>query len=187
MKLDPLCDWLEGAERVLSPNCDERPAGIQISLLVVHGISLPPGEFGGPWIDQLFTNQLDRQAHPYFEAIADLRVSTHLLVRRDGKVVQYVPFSKRAWHAGLSCFQDKAGCNDFSIGIELEGADDIPYSDAQYHALGEVVAALQSAYPALTRERIVGHCDIAPQRKTDPGPAFEWGRFFSGLDTSRSA
>lgn len=175
MKLDPLCDWLEGAERVLSPNCDERPAGIQISLLVVHGISLPPGEFGGPWIDQLFTNQLDRQAHPYFEAIADLRVSTHLLVRRDGKVVQYVPFSKRAWHAGLSCFQDKAGCNDFSIGIELEGEDETPYTEPQYQVLAELIAVLREAYPGIAGDAVVGHSDVAPGRKTDPGVAFDWG------------
>lgn len=174
MKLDPQCDWLEGVERVPSPNYDERPEGTQISLVIVHGISLPPGEFGGPWIDQLFTNQLDRGLHPYFEGIADLQLSTHLLVRRDGKVVQYVPFSKRAWHAGTSCFNDKEACNDFSIGIELEGEDETPYTEEQYQVLAKLIAVLREAYPAIGREAVVGHCDVAPGRKTDPGLAFDW-------------
>jgi AmpD protein len=174
LKLDAQCDWLEGVERVLSPNCDERPEGTRISLVIVHGISLPPGEFGGPWIDQLFTNQLDRGLHPYFEEIADLRVSTHLLVRRDGKVVQYVPFSKRAWHAGPSCFRDKAACNDFSIGIELEGEDETPYTEEQYQVLAKLIAVLREAYPAIGHDAVVGHCDVAPGRKTDPGLAFDW-------------
>lgn len=187
LRIDTSRGILIGARQVTSPNFDARPEGSAIELLVIHGISLPPGEFGGPYIEDLFTNRLNPDTHPFFRAIYQTRVSAHLLIRRDGEVVQFVPFHARAWHAGASNFCGRERCNDFSIGIELEGADDIPYSDAQYHALGEVVAALQSAYPALTRERIVGHCDIAPQRKTDPGPAFEWGRFFSGLDTSRSA
>jgi AmpD protein len=174
VKLDPQCDWLEGVQRVLSPNCDERPEGTRISLVIVHGISLPPGEFGGPWIDQLFTNRLDRGGHPYFEEIAHLRVSTHLLVRRDGEVVQYVPFSKRAWHAGMSCFQDKVACNDFSIGIELEGEDETPYTEKQYQVLAKLIAVLREAYPAIGDDAVVGHCDVAPGRKTDPGLAFDW-------------
>jgi AmpD protein len=169
-------DWLQDALHVPSPNYDERPAGVDISLLVVHGISLPPGEFGGPWIDQLFTNQLESDAHPYFREIADLRVSSHLLIRRDGRLVQYVPFSKRAWHAGPSCFQGREACNDFSIGIELEGDDCASYTDLQYTRLAHIVRDLRETFPAITPERIVGHCDIAPERKTDPGPAFDWER-----------
>lgn len=165
-----------------SPNCDLRPAGTGIDLIVVHGISLPPGEFGGPWIEQLFTNRLDPAAHPYFEAIAHLKVSAHILIRRDGEIIQFVPFDKRAWHAGESCFQDRNCCNDYSIGIELEGTDETPYTDTQYAQLAQLIACLQQAYPEITRERITGHSDIAPQRKTDPGPAFVWAKLHHELD-----
>ncbi|MGA7982789.1 MAG: 1,6-anhydro-N-acetylmuramyl-L-alanine amidase AmpD [Chromatiaceae bacterium] len=173
--------WLSGTRRVPSPNFDERPPGTTIDLLVVHSISLPPGELGGPWIDSLFQNRLDPDAHPYFREIAHLRVSAHLLIRRHGRLVQYVSLAHRAWHAGRSCFQGREGCNDFSIGVELEGADDIPYTDAQYEVLSETVRAIVARYPAITPTRMVGHSDIAPGRKTDPGPAFDWGRFRSQL------
>lgn len=166
--------WVENARRVLSPNCDERPADGDIDLIVVHGISLPPGEYGGPWIDDLFVNRLDADAHPYFAAIADLRVSTHVLIRRDGELVQYVPFTRRAWHAGQSCFRGRQACNDFSIGIELEGDDETPYEPLQYRHLAELITLLRERFPAIGDDAIVGHCDIAPGRKTDPGPAFDW-------------
>ena len=165
-----------------SPNCDERVDPTDINLIVVHNISLPPGEFGGPYIEQLFTNTLDVNAHPFFETIADLKVSAHILIRRDGEVIQFVPFSKRAWHAGESCFQDRNCCNDFSVGIELEGTDELPYTEQQYSQLASLVTALMAQYPAITRDRIIGHCDIAPERKTDPGPAFQWSKLFHVLD-----
>ncbi len=168
--------WLSPARRLASPNCDERPQDCAVELVVVHGISLPPGEFGGPWIDALFTNALDADAHPYFREIADLQVSAHVLIRRNGEVVQYVPFDRRAWHAGQSCFAGRERCNDFSIGIELEGSDDQPYETVQYQVLAEVCQALFASYPGLSSQRMVGHCDIAPGRKTDPGPHFEWLR-----------
>jgi len=155
-----------------SPNCDDRPD--DVSLLVVHGISLPPGKFGGPWIDDLFTNKLDPEEHEYFQTIHTLKVSSHVLIRRDGELVQYVPFHKRAWHAGESSFKDKTCCNDFAIGIELEGTDDTAYTESQYQQLARLITDLQAVYPAITAERIVGHCDISPGRKTDPGPAFDW-------------
>ncbi|SFF51393.1 AmpD protein [Fontimonas thermophila] len=173
--------WLVGVRRVLSPNCDERPDPQDISLLVIHGISLPPGEFGGPWIDALFTNTLDAGAHPYFAAIAQLRVSAHLCIRRDGGLTQYVPFLRRAWHAGVSCFEGRSRCNDFSIGIELEGTDTRPYTARQYARLAAVTRRLLAAYPRITPARIVGHSDIAPGRKTDPGPAFDWTRYRRAL------
>jgi AmpD protein len=182
MKLDSQTGWLEGDVCLSpSPNCDDRPAGEVVDLLVVHGISLPPGEFGGPYIDALFTNTLDENAHPYFKEIAGLRVSSHLLIRRDGEVVQYVPFTKRAWHAGVSCFDGRERCNDFSIGIELEGCDDAPYEPVQYQRLAELVRLLMAEFPALTSERIAGHCDIAPGRKSDPGSCFDWPHFRSLL------
>jgi len=164
-----------------SPNCDERPD--DVSLLIVHGISLPPGEFGGPWIDALFTNTLNPEAHEYFAKIQHLRVSSHILIRRDGELVQYVPFDKRAWHAGESTFKERSCCNDFSIGIELEGTDDKAYTDSQYQQLAMVIAELQAIYPAISRENIVGHCDVAPGRKTDPGAAFDWSRLQQDLST----
>jgi AmpD protein len=166
--------WLTPARWLPSPNSDERPADGAVDLLVIHGISLPPGEFGGQWIDALFCNALDSAAHPYFQEITGLEVSAHVLIRRDGEVVQYVPFDRRAWHAGQSCFEGRERCNDFSIGIELEGSDDQPYEPVQYQVLADVCRALLKAYPVLDATRIVGHCDIAPGRKTDPGPHFDW-------------
>ena len=173
--------WLEPVRRLWSPNQDERPRGSSIDLLVLHGISLPPGSFGGPWIERLFTNRLDPGAHPSFPEISRLRVSSHLLLRRDGTLFQYVPFDRRAWHAGASRFEGREQCNDFSIGVEIEGADNVPYSEAQYVTLIPVCRALISGYPGITPERIVGHCDIAPGRKTDPGPAFDWERLKAAL------
>lgn len=169
--------WLPEARSVCSPNCDPRPAGTPIDLLVIHNISLPPREFGGPWIEQLFLNHLDPTAHPYFGGIAHLRVSAHLLIRRDGTLIQFVPLTLRAWHAGISSFQGRERCNDFSIGIELEGADDIPYPAVQYQVLARVTQMLQRRYRGIRPERIVGHSDIAPGRKTDPGPAFDWPEY----------
>jgi N-acetyl-anhydromuramoyl-L-alanine amidase len=171
--------WLADVTQVQSPNCSDRPAGEEISLLVIHNISLPPGEFGGPWIDKLFTNQLPPDAHPYFADIAALRVSAHLLIRRDGAVIQYVPFNRKAWHAGQSCFETRENCNEFSIGIELEGCDDQPFTDDQYDRLARVTRYLISHYPAIGTGRIVGHSDIAPGRKTDPGPHFDWTRYLA--------
>ena len=165
---------VEGVRFVPSPNFDERPEQTAIDLLVIHGISLPPNEFGGPYIDQLFTNSLDPTAHPYFEGIKQLQVSSHLLIRRDGEIVQYVSLNKRAWHAGKSEFCGRTICNNFSIGIELEGSVNQAYTDLQYRKLAEVIESLMSNYPKLTRDRIVGHSDIAPGRKTDPGPWFDW-------------
>ncbi len=167
---------LRGVRQILSPHRDPRPAGQRPELIVVHGISLPPGEFGGAWIDRLFTGELPATAHPYFEAIAGQRVSAHVLIRRDGSVHQFVPFDERAWHAGVSEYRGRTGCNDFSIGIELEGTDDLPYEPAQYVSLATLIAALLDAYPGLSADRIVGHSDIAPGRKTDPGLSFDWSR-----------
>lgn len=169
--------WLEEARRLPSPNCSERPAGIPIDVLVIHNISLPPGEFGGAWVDALFTNQLDPAAHPYFSDIAHLRVSAHLLIDRQGQLTQYVPFNKKAWHAGQSCYDGREQCNDFSIGIELEGCDDREFTDAQYQVLARVTRQVLAAYPHITPAAIVGHSDIAPGRKTDPGPCFDWARY----------
>lgn len=166
--------WLEGVRRVESPNCDDRPAGVEPDLIVVHGISLPPGQFGGPWIDALFMNTLPGDGHPFFAEVAGLRVSAHALVRRDGGIVQYVPFQRRAWHAGESRWQGRERCNDYAIGIELEGTDASAYEPAQYAALARLVARLCRAYPTLSPDRIVGHSDVAPGRKTDPGIAFDW-------------
>jgi N-acetyl-anhydromuramoyl-L-alanine amidase len=176
MYVDPATGLLTGARYLESPNADERPAGTMPELIVVHGISLPPGEFGGGFIDSLFTNRLDAVAHPYFASICELRVSAHALIERDGKIVQYVPFHRRAWHAGASSFRGRMCCNDFSIGIELEGVDDLSYECQQYVRLAHLVRALIRAYPSLAYERVVGHADIAPNRKTDPGPAFDWPR-----------
>jgi N-acetyl-anhydromuramoyl-L-alanine amidase len=167
---------MRGARQIASPNHDSRPAGVEADLIVVHGISLPPGEYGGPWIDRLFTNTLPADVHPYFAEISALRASSHLAVTRDGAVTQYVRFTDRAWHAGKSNFEGREACNDFSVGVELEGTDTQPYTAAQYDRLAEIVAALCAAYPRLSPARLVGHSDIAPGRKTDPGPAFDWPR-----------
>lgn len=164
------------ARQLPSPNHDARPDGSVVDLLVIHAISLPPAEFGGPYIDQLFTNCLTADAHPYFAGLQGLRVSSHLLIRRDGELVQYVPLARRAWHAGVSRWGGRSACNDFSIGIELEGCDDRGFAEAQYLRLHAVVRAIRAAYPAITPERVVGHCHIAPERKTDPGPYFDWQR-----------
>ncbi len=174
MRVDLKTGLLDVARQVPSPNQDDRPDGTEPELVVVHCISLPPGQFGGPYIEQLFTNRLDPAAHPYFAEIADMAVSAHLLIRRDGGLVQFVPFHRRAWHAGASCYEGRERCNDFSIGIELEGKDDGDYEDEQYVALVAVVEALGRAYPAIRPERIAGHSDIAPGRKADPGPGFDW-------------
>jgi AmpD protein len=172
---------LRGARQTPSPNQDERPDPADISLLVIHNISLPPERFGGPWIDALFTNTLDPAAHPYFATIAELRVSSHLCIFRDGAVTQYVPFARRAWHAGVSRYDGRERCNDYSIGIELEGCDSKPFTARQYARLARVSRALLEAYPRITRERIAGHSDIAPGRKTDPGPCFDWARYRGAL------
>jgi AmpD protein len=174
LRVDRASGLLRGVAQIASPNCDARPPGVEPDLIVVHGISLPPGEFGGPWIDRLFTNRLPEDAHPYFAEVGPLRVSSHLVVRRDGTITQYVKFTDRAWHAGKSSFEGREACNDYSIGIELEGTDTLAYDGAQYHALSQVIAALCDAYPGLSPDRVVGHSDIAPGRKTDPGPAFDW-------------
>lgn len=179
--------WLNGVRRVPSPNQDARPAGVGIDLVVVHGISLPPGRFGGPQIEQFFTNSLDFTAHPYFDSLRDARVSAHLLLRRDGELVQFVPLSQRAWHAGESSHAGRPRCNDYSIGIELEGTDETAYTQVQYRQLAAVLTVLQQAYPALDATRIAGHSDIAPQRKTDPGPAFDWRYLHSLLSSGELA
>lgn len=176
MKFDIVDGWLQPVIHKPSPNCDARPAGCDIDLLVVHGISLPPGEYGGPWIDALFCNCLDPDAHPYFREIDGIKVSSHVLIRRDGEVIQYVPFDQRAWHAGASCYDGRVRCNDFSIGIELEGCDDQPYDKIQYRVLAAIARAIMAAYPSITPARIAGHSDIAPGRKTDPGPCFDWNQ-----------
>ena len=176
LHIDAATGLLVGARQVLSPHFDARPSGVKPDLLVVHGISLPPGEFGGPWIDRLFTGTLPLDAHPFCRTLASLRASAHALIRRDGEIVQYVPFGARAWHAGQSEYDGRRSCNDFSIGVELEGTDETAYTDAQYEALAQLAAALFDAYPSLGPEHMVGHSDIAPERKTDPGPLFNWRR-----------
>ncbi|MEW5249274.1 1,6-anhydro-N-acetylmuramyl-L-alanine amidase AmpD [Microbulbifer discodermiae] len=181
MKYQLESGWLAGARRVPSPHCDQRPADTPIELLVIHCISLPPGQYGGSHIDDFFSGALDVDADPYFEGIAGLRVSAHLLIDRHGRVTQYVPLDKRAWHAGQSSFCGRSDCNDFSVGIELEGLDSDSYTDAQYQALAEVTAAIMLAYPGITADNITGHSDIAPDRKLDPGPGFDWGRYHTEL------
>src|SRR6516165_10155661 len=158
--IDRATGLLTGVRQVLSPHFDARPSGVLPELLVVHGISLPPGEFGGPWIDRLFTGTLPWDEHPYFKQIEGLRASAHALIRRDGQIVQYVPFGARAWHAGQSAYRGRSGCNDFSIGVELEGTDDAPYTDAQYQQLVALAAALLAAYASMSEDAIVGHSDI---------------------------
>jgi N-acetyl-anhydromuramoyl-L-alanine amidase len=184
--LEDNLDWLAGVRRAPSPNCDARPPGAVIDLLVVHGISLPQGQYGTPFVEDLFCNRLDARAHPSFAAIAGLRVSAHVLIRRDGEPIQFVPFGKRAWHAGESCFRDRRACNDFSIGVELEGCDEAPYEAVQYRRLAALTRTLMGAWPAITREHIVAHSDIAPGRKTDPGPHFDWRRVREGLEPCTS-
>ena len=181
MQICSQSDLLEQARYIASPNCDERPLASDISLIVIHNISLPPEQFGSDHINQLFTNSLCVNDHPFFEEINHLRVSSHLLIRRDGDIVQYVPFNKRAWHAGVSCFKGREVCNDFSIGIELEGTDTKPFTESQYLALCEVIVSLHDVYPTLNEDLITGHEHIAPGRKTDPGPHFDWARISKAL------
>jgi AmpD protein len=169
---------LEGVRYIASPNCDERPAGAGISLLVLHSISLPPGEYGGDAIERLFTNRLDPRAHPYFEEVSSLKVSAHFLVRRDGALIQFVPLGLRAWHAGASTWRGRGRCNDFSIGVELEGTDDSAFEAVQYRRLCELIHVLRGA---LALRDIAAHSDVAPGRKTDPGAHFDWARVLGGL------
>jgi len=176
MRIDPASHLVVGLRYAPSPNYDNRPTDKPLSLIVVHNISLPPNEFGGPYIEQLFTNQLDPSEHPYFEEIKDHKVSAHILIRRNGEVVQFVPFNKRAWHAGKSEYKGCESCNDFAIGIELEGTDETPYEEVQYSVLATLVDSLRMVYPSLSKEDIVGHSEIAPNRKTDPGLAFKWNQ-----------
>ena len=182
MKINIQTGLLDEARQVCSPHFNERPEGVEPELIVLHNISLPPGEFSGSYIDDLFCHCLDPEIHPYFKTIYQLEVSAHVLIRRSGEIVQYVPFHQRAWHAGVSSYQGRAGCNDFSIGIELEGTDCDPYEAIQYQNLVLLVQALLCAYTSLSRAHITGHSDIAPGRKTDPGPAFDWQLFFRQLD-----
>lgn len=174
--------WLDQARRVRSPHCNARPAGVAVDLLVLHCISLPPGEFGGPFIEQLFMGVLPAGGHPYFAGIHALRVSAHMLIRRDGELVQFVPFDQRAWHAGVSHYQGRENCNDFSIGIELEGTDSGPFAPVQYQVLAQLMDCLFRAYPGLCRQRVAAHSEIAPGRKTDPGTGFDWAHLNGLLD-----
>lgn len=176
MQLDPASGWCQGVHRCPSPNFNERPDG-EISLLVIHNISLPPGQFATGKVQAFFQNRLDVTEHPYFEGIKALRVSAHFLIERDGQITQFVSCLDRAWHAGISSFEGREACNDFSLGIELEGTDDQPFTDAQYQALIALIRQLQQHYPQITPQRIYGHSDVAPGRKTDPGPCFDWARF----------
>lgn len=169
--------WLQQVRRVPTTNCNNRPPQAEVNLLVIHNISLPPGQFGGGYIEQLFTNCLDCDVHPDFDDLRDVQVSSHLLIDREGQVTQFVPFNLRAWHAGVSSFNGRDNCNDFSIGIELEGTDHSPYTERQYHILADVTSELMQSYRKITVDNIVGHSDIAPGRKTDPGPAFDWDYF----------
>lgn len=180
MQLDPASGWCQGVCHCPSPNFNARPNG-EISLLVIHNISLPPGQFATGKVQAFFQNRLDVTEHPYFEGIRELRVSAHFLIERDGSVIQFVSCLDRAWHAGVSSFEGRDTCNDFSLGIELEGTDELPFTDAQYQALIALTRQLQAAYPAITPHRVCGHSDVAPGRKTDPGPAFDWTRFRGAL------
>jgi AmpD protein len=186
VEIDLTTGLLTDTKYLPSPHCNERPRGIAIDMIVIHCIALPPTQFGNGCIEAFFAGELDFSADPYFETIQDLRVSAHLLISRQGVITQFVPFNLRAWHAGLSVFQGRDGCNDFSVGIELEGSDDLPYEKIQYKKLTVVTQALLKTYPAITHERIVGHSDIAPGRKTDPGKCFDW-RYFTGLLAACSA
>lgn len=175
MKIDAN-GWLSGVRRIASPNCDARPPGSAIELLVIHNISLPPGEFGGEGVIQLFTNTLNTDAHPYYKQLEGLKVSAHFLIRRDGATIQFVPCGKRAWHAGVSSWQGRSACNGFSVGIELEGSDQVPFTGQQYASLARLTRILRRRYPI---RAVVGHSDIAPERKSDPGPCFDWPRYLA--------
>lgn len=180
MQLDLSSGWFQGISHCPSANFNERPGG-EVSLLVVHNISLPPGQFGTGRVQAFFQNQLPIHEHPFFSEIATLKVSAHFFIERDGGLTQFVSCHDRAWHAGVSCFEGRENCNDFSLGVELEGTDDLPYTDAQYACLAELTRQLLAVYPALTRQRIRGHSDIAPGRKTDPGAAFDWSRLQAAI------
>ena len=182
MSLKIVNGWLQGVKQIISPFYDERPTDKSISLLVIHNISLPPNQYGGPYVEQLFTGKLDPNEHPYFATIYQLKVSTHLFIRRDGEIIQFVPFDKRAWHAGKSIFEGQENCNDFSIGIEMEGCDTDNFTDIQYQQLAAVTLLLQQTYAI---KNIIGHSDIAPDRKTDPGPCFDW-KFYRELLAQKS-
>jgi AmpD protein len=181
LRIDDKTGLALGVRQVLTHHYDARPAGVTPELILIHGISLPPGEFGGPWIDRLFTGSLPPEVHPFFAAMAIGRVSAHAVIRRDGQIVQYVPFGERAWHAGRSEYRGRTACNDFSVGIELEGTDDGPYEAAQYESLAALIRVLLATYPTLSREHIVGHSDVAPGRKTDPGTSFDWARLRAAI------
>ena len=181
LQVDKHGEWLEGVRKIISPNCDQRPDDAELDLLVIHSISLPPGEFGGDYIDQLFTNSLDPDHHPYFKEVASHRVSAHILINRVGELTQYVSFNQRAWHAGESEFEGQTNCNDYSIGIELEGCNSKDFTQAQYEMLINITSAIIQFWPKITKQRIAGHCHIAPDRKTDPGPTFNWDSYYSSL------
>lgn len=181
LRVDPASGLATGVKYVASPNCDARPDEMPIDTLIIHCISLPPGKFGGRGIEHLFCNRLDPDEHPYYREIKDLTVSAHFLIRRDGRIVQFVPLHRRAWHAGQSYCEGRTRVNDFSIGIELEGTDDLSFEDVQYRALARLTRAIRRRYPAITREHVYGHSDIAPGRKTDPGPMFDWPRYLESL------
>ncbi|MDH0893495.1 MULTISPECIES: 1,6-anhydro-N-acetylmuramyl-L-alanine amidase AmpD [unclassified Pseudomonas] len=186
MRLDPASGWCDDVRHCPSPNFNERPRG-EVSLLVIHNISLPPGQFGTGKVQQFFQNLLPADEHPYFAGIAQLTVSAHFLIERDGSIIQFVSCHQRAWHAGVSSFGGRENCNDFSLGIELEGTDEEPFSDAQYQALIALTRELMRVYPELKVERIRGHSDIAPGRKTDPGPFFDWARLRAALGSEESS
>lgn len=188
MERDPDIDaghWLRGALPRPSPNCNDRPRQDDIGLVVIHGITVPPGQFGTGLVEALFLNALDLTLHPALRELEGVRLSAHLFIDRSGSVTQFVPFHRRAWHAGVSSFGGRENCNDFAIGIELEGTDNTPYADAQYARLTEVLRALFVRYPQLSPARVVGHAEIAPGRKTDPGPAFDWQRLMAAIAVSR--
>lgn len=185
-RIDVATGRVRDVVQIISPHSDARPGGQAPELIVVHGISLPPGDFGGPWIDRLFCGDLKATAHPYFAQVAGLRVSAHVLIPRNGLPRQYVPFGARAWHAGASEYRGRTACNDFSIGIELEGTDDIAYTDDQYTSLAALIRALVAAYDSLAADRVVGHSDIAPGRKSDPGPVFDWARLRAAIAPAAS-
>lgn len=184
VRLDPVTGWCSGIRHCPSPNFNARP-GDEVSLLVIHNISLPPGAFGTGKVVEFFQNRLDPAEHPYFASIAQLTVSAHFLIERTGAIIQFVSCRDRAWHAGVSTFEGREGCNDFSLGIELEGTDELPYTDAQYASLAHLSEEIRKVYPAIGPSRIQGHCDIAPVRKTDPGAAFDWGRYLASLGVTQ--
>ncbi len=181
MKIDLQTGMVPCARYVASPNCDARPEDTRIDVIVVHAISLPPGQFGGAFVEDFFCNCLDPSSHDYFSTICDLKVSAHFLIKRRGELLQFVPTHMRAWHAGESCFNKRNRVNDFSLGIELEGSDDQPFTDAQYEKLTSLTRTLMAAYPDISASTVVAHSDIAPGRKTDPGPCFDWERYLSSL------